>query len=98
MRSCRQVRTANGIVEGFRISIGKDKEVDLFLGIPFAAPPIGELRFMTSALLVAFRAFPSCLCDGLDRHLCHPERRRRSSRRQRSRSTLPAVSSKFDRV
>ncbi|VDM53956.1 unnamed protein product [Angiostrongylus costaricensis] len=46
MRPSRQIQTLNGIVEGFRIDIGNDKEVDLFLGIPFAAPPVGELRFM----------------------------------------------------
>ncbi|KHJ78738.1 hypothetical protein OESDEN_21639 [Oesophagostomum dentatum] len=40
-----KVRTRYGIVEGFRLDIGAGKEVDLFLGIPFAAPPVGELRF-----------------------------------------------------
>ncbi|CAI5455918.1 unnamed protein product [Caenorhabditis angaria] len=41
----RQVRTRNGLVEGFRLKIDGEKEVDLFLGIPFAKPPVGELRF-----------------------------------------------------
>uniref|UniRef100_A0A7I5EDU0 Carboxylic ester hydrolase n=1 Tax=Haemonchus contortus TaxID=6289 RepID=A0A7I5EDU0_HAECO len=44
-RPSRQVQTVNGIVEGFRLDIGNHKEVDVFLGIPFAAPPVGELRF-----------------------------------------------------
>ncbi|EPB77658.1 Carboxylesterase [Ancylostoma ceylanicum] len=44
-RASRQVRTRYGIVEGFRLDIGSGKDVDLFLGIPFAAPPVGELRF-----------------------------------------------------
>ncbi|KAK6057525.1 Carboxylesterase [Cooperia oncophora] len=44
-RPSRQVQTANGLIEGFRLNIDDDKEVDLFLGVPFAAPPIGELRF-----------------------------------------------------
>ncbi|CAL2049913.1 unnamed protein product [Caenorhabditis brenneri] len=41
----KQVRTRNGLVEGFRIKIDDDREVDLFLGIPFAKPPVGDLRF-----------------------------------------------------
>ncbi|CAB3401147.1 unnamed protein product [Caenorhabditis bovis] len=41
----KQVRTRNGLVEGFRLNIGDEKEVDIFLGIPFAKPPIGSLRF-----------------------------------------------------
>ncbi|KJH44224.1 hypothetical protein DICVIV_09735 [Dictyocaulus viviparus] len=45
IRPSRQVVTLNGIVEGFRLDIGNNKEVDLFLGIPFASPPINELRF-----------------------------------------------------
>ncbi|KAK6760149.1 hypothetical protein RB195_021595 [Necator americanus] len=44
-RPSRQVRTRSGVVEGIRLDIGSDKDVDIFLGIPFAAPPIGELRF-----------------------------------------------------
>ncbi|RCN28580.1 Carboxylesterase [Ancylostoma caninum] len=44
-RPSRQVRTRYGIVEGFRLDIGSGKDVDLFLGIPFAAPPVDELRF-----------------------------------------------------
>uniref|UniRef100_A0A1I7X660 Carboxylic ester hydrolase n=1 Tax=Heterorhabditis bacteriophora TaxID=37862 RepID=A0A1I7X660_HETBA len=34
-----------GIVEGFRMAIDEAREVDLFLGIPFAKPPVGKLRF-----------------------------------------------------
>ncbi|WKY14686.1 hypothetical protein Q1695_000315 [Nippostrongylus brasiliensis] len=44
-RPSRQVQTRNGTVEGFRLDIGNGRDVDLFLGIPFAEPPIGELRF-----------------------------------------------------
>ncbi|XP_007477172.1 pyrethroid hydrolase Ces2e isoform X2 [Monodelphis domestica] len=38
--------TESGQVQGTQISIKKlDKSVDVFLGIPFAKPPIGALRF-----------------------------------------------------
>uniref|UniRef100_A0A0N4Z6M8 Carboxylic ester hydrolase n=1 Tax=Parastrongyloides trichosuri TaxID=131310 RepID=A0A0N4Z6M8_PARTI len=39
------IDTIYGPVIGKRIIDEKDKEVDAFLGIPFAKPPIGELRF-----------------------------------------------------
>ncbi len=34
------VKTANGIVKGF-----SEKDVDVFKGIPFSAPPVGKLRW-----------------------------------------------------
>ncbi|CAN7980059.1 unnamed protein product [Ixodes pacificus] len=37
-------RTHTGLVAGSRILVG-GKEVDAFLGIPFAKPPVGDLRF-----------------------------------------------------
>ena len=37
-----QVRTASGIVEGFT---SLDKKIRIFEGIPFAAPPVGNLRW-----------------------------------------------------
>ncbi|CAN8013706.1 unnamed protein product, partial [Ixodes persulcatus] len=37
-------RTDSGLVAGTRIEVG-DKMVDAFLGIPYAEPPVGELRF-----------------------------------------------------
>ncbi len=36
------VRTANGLVEG---TTSADSKVQIFKGIPFAAPPVGELRW-----------------------------------------------------
>lgn len=41
----RQVKTNYGIIEGRRLVDEKDLQVDAFLGIPFAKPPIGPLRF-----------------------------------------------------
>ncbi|CAN7999492.1 unnamed protein product [Ixodes hexagonus] len=37
-------RTNTGLIAGLRIMVS-GKEVDAFLGIPFAKPPIGDLRF-----------------------------------------------------
>jgi para-nitrobenzyl esterase len=37
-----QVRTASGTVEG---STSPDKKIRIFEGIPFAAPPVGNLRW-----------------------------------------------------
>ena len=36
-----RVKTANGTVEGLRTQSG----IQAFLGIPFAAPPVGDLRW-----------------------------------------------------
>ncbi|GMR43155.1 hypothetical protein PMAYCL1PPCAC_13350, partial [Pristionchus mayeri] len=41
----RIVETAYGKVQGRRLIYGGDKQVDAFQGIPFAKPPVGELRF-----------------------------------------------------
>jgi len=42
--SAPQVKTVSGVVEG-----KQDGAVDVFLGIPYAAPPIGELRWKPPA-------------------------------------------------
>ncbi|XP_078056857.1 uncharacterized protein LOC144481213 [Mustelus asterias] len=38
------VQTQNGLLRGFRVQ-QNDKVTDIFKGIPYAQPPIGELRF-----------------------------------------------------
>ncbi|EEC08527.1 acetylcholinesterase, putative [Ixodes scapularis] len=38
------VRTDSGLVAGDRITVG-DRHVDTFWGIPYAEPPVGDLRF-----------------------------------------------------
>ena len=70
-----QVSTLFGQVRGLRQSVrvraGERelvREVDTFLGIPYAKPPVGELRFARSRQIEpwgnrtveAFRAPPSC--------------------------------------
>ncbi|XP_013408837.1 liver carboxylesterase 1-like [Lingula anatina] len=40
-----QVTTKNGVIEGFGTTV-EGQSVNLFLGIPFAEPPVGALRFM----------------------------------------------------
>ncbi|KAK7100334.1 neuroligin-4, X-linked-like [Littorina saxatilis] len=39
------VTTKNGELRGRRVSTGQTSYLDTFLGIPFAAPPVGPLRF-----------------------------------------------------
>ncbi|XP_070195108.1 cholinesterase-like isoform X2 [Littorina saxatilis] len=39
------VTTKNGPLRGRRVSTGQTSYLDTFLGIPFAAPPVGSLRF-----------------------------------------------------
>lgn len=38
------VRTDRGLVAGTRINVG-GRDIDAFLGIPYAEPPVGDLRF-----------------------------------------------------
>ena len=38
------VKTKSGTIQGERIDV-MNKEIDVFLGIPYAEPPIGDLRF-----------------------------------------------------
>ncbi len=39
------IRTTTGKVRGARQRTDQGKEVDMFWGIPFAEPPVGDLRF-----------------------------------------------------
>ena len=45
------VHTSYGTLEGFVHALGNGKSMDVFLGIPYAEPPIGELRFEVDAML-----------------------------------------------
>jgi carboxylesterase type B len=38
-------QTNYGAVRGRRLVLADGKEINVFLGIPYAKPPIGELRF-----------------------------------------------------
>lgn len=48
--SSPKVNTNSGKVEGFRIQTKKGP-IDVFLGIPYAEPPLGKLRFQVSHLI-----------------------------------------------
>ncbi|MCP9257301.1 Carboxylic ester hydrolase [Dirofilaria immitis] len=41
----RQVKTKQGIIQGIRLVDDGNCQIDAFLGVPFAKPPIGSLRF-----------------------------------------------------
>ncbi|VDN26037.1 unnamed protein product [Gongylonema pulchrum] len=45
MKPSRVVGTKYGLVEGVRLVDDGDCQIDAYLGIPFAKPPIGALRF-----------------------------------------------------
>ena len=38
----RKVQTENGTIQGL---VGKDPRVTVFRGVPYAEPPVGELRW-----------------------------------------------------
>lgn len=42
------VEISLGKLRGFTFELGDNKGADIFLNIPFAKPPIGELRFEVS--------------------------------------------------
>jgi hypothetical protein len=41
----RQIHVNNGLIQGKCFEINEEQEVEAFLGIPFAKPPIGPMRF-----------------------------------------------------
>ena len=42
------VETNYGKLQGFTIDLENNEKADIFLNIPFAKPPVGELRFEVS--------------------------------------------------
>lgn len=48
------VRTKYGSIEGFKFESARGLEFDAFLGIPFAKPPVGDLR-LEVRLFYSFR-------------------------------------------
>lgn len=45
------VKTKSGLVKGFKIASHYDYKYFNFLGIPYAKPPVGELRFKVSTFI-----------------------------------------------
>lgn len=42
------VSTEYGKLQGFTLTTGDGFQADVFLGVPFAQPPVGDLRFEVS--------------------------------------------------
>ena len=56
-----KVQTPVGEIHGFASNVsfhGDDYQVRMFLGIPYAKPPVGELRFMKPQLLTSLSTSP----------------------------------------
>ena len=45
------VKTKYGNIQGFEFKAARGSEAEVFLGIPFAKPPVGELRLEVRYLL-----------------------------------------------
>lgn len=45
LESSKIVQTSQGPIQGFRYRLANGNWSEIFLGIPFAKPPIGDLRF-----------------------------------------------------
>ena len=45
-RESPKVSTENGVIRGKILDASEDRKVAAFLGLPYARPPIGDLRWM----------------------------------------------------
>uniref|UniRef100_A0A914YIP9 Carboxylesterase type B domain-containing protein n=1 Tax=Panagrolaimus superbus TaxID=310955 RepID=A0A914YIP9_9BILA len=55
------VETEYGLIEGMNVLIPKDSQkriAKVFLGLPFAAPPLGNLRFEQQVIII--QKFAGC--------------------------------------
>ena len=53
----RQIRTENGLIEGI---IGSDPRITVFRGVPYAAPPVGDLRWRSPQPLKGWNGVRKC--------------------------------------
>ena len=67
LRKTSIVLTESGPVQGFQKTIPKSEStIDCFLGIPYAAPPIGDLRWKSPRPAENWRELRSCFEFGAD--------------------------------
>ncbi|VDK59750.1 unnamed protein product [Cylicostephanus goldi] len=52
-----KVKTNYGMIEGRRYTTADGFQMDAFLGVPYAQPPVGELRFETQSWLAPVQVF-----------------------------------------
>ncbi len=55
------VETENGLVEGRRTHTKWERDIASFMGIPYAAPPVGELRWRPPQPRSNWRGVLKCL-------------------------------------
>ena len=51
------VNTKHGPIEGHVVNLANGRQVRSFLGVPFAKPPTGELRFAVSIKFIMLLAY-----------------------------------------
>jgi hypothetical protein len=54
------VLTAQGLLRGLQIESVRNQQVFAFLGIPYARPPVGDLRFKVRCMVYFLRLILSC--------------------------------------
>jgi carboxylesterase type B len=57
------VKTEYGVVEGKILELKDGRLVNVFLGIPYASPPIGQLRFKVKKYFQNFENITRSLKD-----------------------------------
>ena len=61
LKSPLQKRISGGIIEGYN---GKTDDISIFKGVPFASPPIGNLRWRSPKDVIPWEGILSCKTQG----------------------------------
>jgi len=60
-RSFKKIKVDGGFISG---TVNKDKDIHIFKGIPFAAPPLGELRWKAPQPVIPWTGTRACTAFG----------------------------------